>query len=186
MAQARVSDTNMNQKGEAMAEMKFLPAGRKPGRFLRWILLGFLVFIAYVTLGNSTGSDNLQQFVRDRSQVDVVRYSDFTVGAHSRVVIVRDSQDGRTAMTFVKVPFLDRWNLTEQKKVTGEDAKPIAINIDDGFIVLQSEVSFDRVNILGSTQWSGTYAKSISIGLFILLAVGINWWLSRYKRMKVI
>lgn len=165
-----------------MAEMKFLPAGRKPVRLLPWVLLGLLVFIVYVTLGNSTGSENLQQFVRDRSQVDVVRYSDFTVGAHSKVVIVRDNQDGRTAMSFTKVPFLDRWNLTEQKKVTGEDTKPIAINIDDGFGVLKSEVSFDRVNILGNSTWSGTYAKAISIGLFILLAVGINWWLSLYKK----
>lgn len=186
MAQARVSDTIMNQKGEAMVEMKFLPAGKKGGRFLRWIILGFMVFVAYVTLGSSASSENLQQFVSDRSQVEVVRYSDVIVGPHSKVVLVRDTQDGRTAMSFTKVPFLDRWNMTEQVKVTGEDAKPIAINIDDGFVVFQTEVSFDRVNILGTSNWSGAYAKSISIGLFILLAVGINWWLSIYKRNKVV
>jgi len=186
MARARDSDTNMNQKGETMAEMKYLPAGKKKGRFLRWIILGFMVFVAYVTLGSSASSENLQQFVSDRSQVEVARYSDVPVGPHSRVVLVRDTQDGRTAMSFTKVPFLDRWNLTEQVKVTGKDAKPIAINIDDGFVVFQTEVSFDRVNILGTSKWSGNYAKSISIGLFILLAVGINWWLSLYKRNKVI
>jgi len=169
-----------------MAEMKYLPAGRKSGRLFRWVLLGFVAFVVYITLGNSTGSENLQQFVANRSQVEVVRYSDFAVGAHSRVVIVRDTQDGRTAMTFIKVPFLDRWNLTEKKIVPGSETKPIAINIDDGYSVLQAEVSFDRVNILGSTKWSGTYAKTISIALFILLAVGINWWLSRYRRTKVV
>jgi hypothetical protein len=145
-----------------------------------------MVFVAYVTLGSSASSENLQQFVSDRSQLEVVRYTNFTVGPHSKVVIVRDTQDGRTAMSFTKVPFLDRWNMTEQIQVDGEDSRPIAINIDDGFVVFQTEVSFDRVNILGTSNWSGTYAKSLSIGLFILIAVGINWWLSRYKRMKVI
>lgn len=169
-----------------MAEMKYLPAGKKSRRVLRWILLGFVLFVSYVTLGSSTDSDQLRQFVQNRSQVDVVRYSDFTVGPHSRVVIVRDTQDGRTAMSFTKVPFLDRWNMTEQIKVGGEDAKPIAINIDDGFVVFRAEVSFDRVKILGMSKWSGTYAKSLSIGLFILIAVGINWWLSLYKRNKVV
>lgn len=165
-----------------MAEMKCLPAGKKSGRFFRWILLGFLVLIGYIMLGSSTATENLQQFVSDRSQTEVVRYSDFTVGTYSKVVIVRDNQDGRTAMSFTKVPFLDRWNLTEKINVTGEVTKPIAINIDDGYGVLQAEVSFDRVNILGHTKWSGAYAKSISIGLFILLAVGINWWLGLYKK----
>ncbi len=169
-----------------MAEMKYLPAGKKSGRFLRWILLGFVLFVGYVTLGSSSDSDQLRQFVQNRSQVDVVRYSDFTVGPHSRVVIIRDTQDGRTAMSFTKVPFLDRWNMTEQIKVDGEDSRPIAINIDDGFVVFQTQVSFDRVNILGASKWSGTYAKSLSIGLFILIAVGINWWLSRYRRNKVV
>lgn len=165
-----------------MAEIKYLPSGKKNGRFFRWILLGFIAFVVYVTLGNSTGTEQLQQFVGVRSQVEVVRYSDYTVGTYSRVVIVRDTKDGRTAMSFVKVPFLDRWNLTEQKKVTGAETKPIEINIDDGFGVLQAEVSFDRVNILGSTKWSGTYAKTISIALFVLLAIGINWWLGLYKK----
>ncbi len=169
-----------------MAEMKYLPTGKKSGRVLRWIILGFLIFAAYVTLGNSTSSENLHYFVRDRIAVDVARYSDFTVGTNSRVVIVRDIQDSRTAMTFLKVPFLDRWNLTEKVNVDGADTKPIAISIDDGFVVLLAEVSFDRVNIQGNSSWSGTYAKTISIGLFILLAVGINWWLSLYKRNKVI
>jgi len=165
-----------------MAEMKYLPAGRNKGKVLKWILVGLVAFIAYVTLGNSTSTENLQQFVRDRSQVEVVRYSDFTVGIHSRVVIVRDDKDGRTAMTFVKVPFLDRWNLTDRKSVVGTETKPIEINIDDGFGVLQAEVSFDRVSILGNTHWSGTYAKSISIVVFMLLAVGINVYMDRKKR----
>lgn len=169
-----------------MAEMKYLPAGKKNGQVLRLILLGFAAFVAYVTLGNSTGSDNLQQFVSDRNQVEVVRYSDFNVGPHSRVVIVRDTQDGRTAMAFVKVPFLDRWNMTERIHVPGAETKPIAISIDDGYEVYQVEVSFDRVNVLSSTSWNGTYAKTISLGMFILLAVGINWWLSRYRRNKVV
>lgn len=169
-----------------MAEMKYLPEGKRKGKLLKWILLGLVAFVVYVTLGNSTSSENLQQFVRDRSQVEVVRYSDYTAGAHSRVVIVRDTLDGRTAMTFVKVPFLDRWNLTDRKSVVGTETKPIEINIDDGFGVLKAEVSFDRVNIMGSTKWSGTYAKSISIALFILLAIGINWWLGRYKQIKVV
>ena len=169
-----------------MEEIKYLPAGRQSGRFFRWILLGIVVFVIYITLGNSTSSENLQQFVRDRSQVEVVRYSDFTVGTYSRVVLVRDEKDGRTAMTFVKVPFLDRWNLTDRKAVTGAETKPIAINIDDGFGVLQAEVSFDRINILGNTKWSGTYAKTISIVLFILLSVGINWWLGQKKRPEAV
>ena len=168
------------------AEMKYLPGGKSRGKALKWILVGLVAFVVYVTLGNSTSTENLQQFVRDRSQVEVVRYSDFTVGTHSRVVLVRDDKDGRTAMTFVKVPFMDRWNLTDRKAVVGTETKPIEINIDDGFGVLQAEVSFDRVNILGSTHWSGTYAKSISIMIFMLLAVGINWWLGRYKRIKVV
>lgn len=165
-----------------MAEMKYLPAGRKSGRLLRWILVGLVAFIVYVTLGNSTGTENLQQFVRDRNPVEVVRYSDFTVGTHARVVLVRDEKDGRTAMTFVKVPFLDRWNLTDKITVSGTETKPISIDIDDGYGVLHAEVSFDRVNIMGNTQWSGTYAKTISIGIFILLAVGINFWMDRRKR----
>jgi len=169
-----------------MAEIKYLPAGRKNARFSHWILLGFVAFVVYITLGNSTNSENLRQFVQERSQIEVVRYSEFNVGTHSRVVIVRDTSDGRTAMAFVKVPFLDRWNLKEQKKVSGVESKPIAITIDDGFSALQAEVSFDRVNILSNSKWSGTYAKTISIGLFILLAVGINWWLSRYKRNKIV
>jgi len=169
-----------------MAEMKYLTAGKKPRRIFRWILLGFMAFVLYVTLGNSTGSEKLQQFVSDRSQVEVVRYSDYVIDGHSRVVLVRDSKDGRTAMAFVKVPLLDRWNLTEQKQVSGAETKPIAINIDDGFVVYEAEVSFDRINILGNTKWSGTYARTISIALFILLAIGVNWWLSRYKRTKVV
>jgi hypothetical protein len=169
-----------------MAEMKYLPAGRKSVRFYRWILVGFLVFVVYVTLGNSTGSDNLPYFVRDRIEGDVARYSDFTAGSNARVVIVRDTNDSRTAMAFLKVPFLDRWNLTEKVIVEKADTKPIAINVDDGFDVLQAEVSFDRVNIQGNAKWSGAYAKTISIGLFILIAVGINWWLSRYRRNKVV
>lgn len=169
-----------------MAEMKYLPGGRKSGRMLRLVLLGFAAFVVYVTLGNSTGSENMQQFVSDKSQVEVVRYSDFNVGPHSRVVIVRDTKDGRTAMAFVKVPFLDRWNMTERKHVPGSETKPIAISVDDGYDVYQAEVSFDRVNVLGNTSWSGTYARTISLGLFILLAVGINWWLSRYRRNKVV
>jgi hypothetical protein len=169
-----------------MAEIKYLPAGRKRGRLFRWIIFGFVCFSVYITLGSSTVTENLQQFVSDKSQVEVVRYSDFTVGPHSRVILIRDSEDGRTAMTFVKVPFLDRWKLADRKTVTGTETKPIAIDVDDGFSVLQAEVSFDRVNVLGSTHWSGTYAKTISIGMFILLAVGINFWLERYKRIKVV
>lgn len=165
-----------------MTEMKYLPPGKKRGKALKWIALGLAAFVVYVTLGNSTSTENLQQFVRDRSQVEVVRYSDYTVGTHSRVVIVRDDKDGRLAMTFVKVPFLDRWNLTDRKAVVGTETKPIEINIDDGFGVLQAEVSFDRVMILGNTHWSGTYAKSISIIIFILLAVGINFYMDRKKR----
>jgi hypothetical protein len=167
-----------------MAEMKYLPAGRNKGKVLKWISLGLVAFVVYVTLGNSTSTENLQQFVRDRSQVEVVRYSDYTVGTHSRVVIVRDDKDGRIAMTFVKVPFLDRWNLTDHKTVVGTETKPIEINIDDGFGVLKAEVSFDRVSILGNSHWSGTYAKSVSIGIFILLAVGINFYMDRKKRPK--
>jgi hypothetical protein len=168
-----------------MAEFKFLPKPKQRGRVFKWVLLGLVAFIAYVTIGNSTSSENLQQFVRDRSQVDVVRYSDYTVGIHSKVVIVRDDQDGRTAMAFVKVPFMDRWNLTERVSVDGKETKPIAMNIDDGYSMLQAEVNFDRVNILESTRWSGTYAKSISILIFILLAVGINFWMDRKKRPQV-
>lgn len=169
-----------------MTELKYLPAGRKRGKLLRWILLGFAVFVVYVTLGNSTSTENMHQFARDRNQIEVVRYSDFAVGTYSRVVLLRDEQDGRTAMAFVKVPFLDRWNLTNQKTVNGTETKPIAIEIDDGFGVLKAEVSFDRVNILGNTNWSGTYAKAISIALFILTAVVIAWWQNRYKKNKVV
>ena len=167
-----------------MAEFKSLPKPKQRGRMFKWVLLGLAVFVVYVTLGNSTGSENLQQFVRDRSQVEVARYSDYTVGDHSKVVIVRDEKDGRIAMAFVKVPFMDRWNLTERVSVDGKETKPIAINIDDGYSMLQTEVNFDRVNILGSTRWSGTYAKSVSILLFILLAVGINFWMDRKKRSQ--
>lgn len=172
--------------GGNMAEMKYLPAGRKSRRVSRWILLGVVMFVFYVLLGNSTSTEKLQQFVIDRSQVEVVRYSDLSVGSYSRVVLIRDTQDNRTAITFVKVPFLDRWNLSGQQTADNKTSKPIAIEIDDGFGVLKAEVSYDRVNILESTSWSGTYAKTISIGLFILLAVGINYWLGRYKRNKVV
>ena len=164
------------------SEMKYLPAGKRKGGMLRWILIGLALYVAYITFGNSTSTENLQQFVRDRSQVEVVRYSDFAAGSHSRVVLVRDENDGRTAMTFVKVPMLDRWNLVKSVTVAGTETKPIAIDIDDGFGVLKAEVSFDRINIIDNMHWSGTYAKTVSIIIFIFLAVGINFWMDWKKR----
>jgi hypothetical protein len=164
-----------------MDEMKYLPPAKKSKR-LRWILIGLAVFIAYVTIGNSTSTENLQQFVSDRSAVEVERYSDFTVGTYSIVVLIRDNNDGRTAMSFVKVPLMDRWNLTSMVSVKGTETKPILMDIDNGFGVLKTQVSFERVNILGNTDWSGTYAKTISILIFMLLAVGINVYMNWIKR----
>lgn len=171
----------MYHLGDTMDEMKTLPPGKKSKK-LRWILIGLAVFIAYVTIGNSTSTENLQQFVNDRSAVEVERYSDFTVGTYSMVVLIRDNNDGRTAMSFVKVPLMDRWNLTEMVTVKGTETKPILMDIDNGFEVLKTEVSFERVNIIGDTHWSGTYAKTISILIFMLLAVGINFWMNWIKR----
>jgi hypothetical protein len=56
------------------------------------------------------------------------------------------------------------------------------MDIDNGFGVLKTQVSFERVNILGNTDWSGTYAKTISILIFMLLAVGINVYMNWIKR----
>lgn len=171
---------------EEMREMKYLPPARKRGGFFRIGLLIAGLFLLYAIIGNSTNTENLPLFVRDKAQVEVIRYADYMVGQHARVVMIRDEQDSRTVMTFVKVPLLDRWNLTGYETVPGTDTKPIAIDIDDGFGVLRSEVSFDRIQVLSINGWSGSYAKTISVGLFILLAVGINWWLSRYMRIKVV
>lgn len=169
-----------------MAEMKYLPPAKKPVGVFRIGLVIAVLFLLYAIIGNSTNTENLPLFVRDKTQVEVIRYADFPVGARAKVVMIRDEEDNRTVMTFVKVPVLDRWNLTGYKTVSGKETKPIAMAIDDGFGVLRSEISFDRVQVLSKESWSGSYAKTISIGLFILLAVGINWWLSRYRRNKVV
>ena len=169
-----------------MAEQRYLPSPKKRiGLFGMGMVFAGL-FLLYALLGNSTGSAHLQQFVVDKSRAEVVRYVDFPVGERSRVIMVRDQEDNRTAMAFVKFPFLDRWNLTGSATVTGKVTKPISLEIDDGFAVFQSEVSFDRVRVLSKSGFGGSYAKTISVVLFILLAVGINWWFSRYRRNRVV
>jgi hypothetical protein len=166
--------------------MKYLPPVKKSGGFFRIGLVIVVLFMGYVLLGNSTNSENLPQFVRDKARVEVIRYADYVAGERARVIMIRDEQDNRMVMTFVKLPLFDRWNMTGYKTVPGKETKPIAIAIDDGFDVLQSEVSFDRVRILSQNGWSGSYAKTLSVLMFLLLAIGINWWLSRYRRNKVV
>lgn len=169
-----------------MAEMKYLPSPKKRiGVFGIGLILGGLL-ILYALIGNSTGSENLQLFVREKSQAEVVRYVDFPVGERSRVIMIRDQEDNRTAMAFVKFPLFDRWNMTGFQTVSGKETRPISLEIDDGFAVFQSEVSFDRVRVLSKRSFSGSFAKTVSVLLFILLAVGINWWLSKYRRNKVV
>lgn len=169
-----------------MTEMKYLPPVQKRAGFFRIGLVIAGLFLLYAIIGNSTNSENLPVFVREKVRAEVVRYADFMAGQRARVVLIRDQQDNRTAMTFVKLPFLDRWNMTGYKTVPGTETKPIAIEIDDGFDVLQSEVSWDRVKVLAQTGWSGSYARTLSVLMFLLFAIGINWWLSRYRRNKVV
>ena len=166
--------------------MQYLPSPKKRISAFRIGLICAGLFLVYVLLGNSASTENLPQFVRDKSKAEVVRYADFPAGERSKVVMIRDTEDNRIAMTFVKVPIVDRWNMTGFETVSGKETKPIAIEIDDGFTVFRSEVSFDRVRVLSQKSFSGSYAKTISILLFIGLAVGINWWLSRYRRNKVV
>ncbi len=164
--------------------MEYLSPSPKPRRFIGKILFGLLILLVYVIWGDSTNPQNMEEYVQKRVTQGVVRYEVYDQSLHGKIVMVRDDQDGRTALAFVKIPFLNRWHLTEKVTVDGEIKKPIVIGLDDGFTVYEAEVSFDRVKIIGVTHWSGSYAKIISILLFLVLAVFIYLWMEWKKQPR--
>lgn len=164
--------------------MDYLPPVKGKRKLLPWVLLGLFLLTMYTMLGNSTTPEKMQEYVQNSITTEVVRYDVYDQSANTKIVIIRDEHDGRTAFSFLKVPFIERWQMKEVISVPATETRPITIGVDQGFRVLTAQVGFDRVNIVGMSRWNGSYARMVSLVLFMGLAVIIHFWLEWKHRIK--
>jgi len=165
--------------------MEYLPPVKRKKRILPWVLVILLLLVIYTTLGNSTTPGKMRDYVQSNISSEVVRFDVYDQDTKTKIVIIRDEHDGRTALSFLKVPFMDRWTLKDTVSVPPKETRPITVEVDEGFRVLTEQVGFDRVEVLHVSNWNGSYARLICLLLFMVLAVVIHFWLEWRHRPKM-